>query len=171
MVRQFEQPRHEDVALFVDLWQPDFPDQRQRENVELALSYAATLLTDACRGANARLLLAVAARDSAVKPGVASRAYLDDALETLAAAQPSDAPSLAGLVEQARLAIKAGCQVVVISTRAIEAPAALRSVAAGRLSLINVDAEEFAGRFSVPPVHESNKRSPLTAGKADGDDR
>ena len=49
MVRQFEQPHSRDVAIVLDLWQPETPDATHEENVELAVSFTATLAAELCR--------------------------------------------------------------------------------------------------------------------------
>ena len=49
MVRQLEQPRNRDVAILLDLWQPEQPGTNHLENVELAVSFAATLVSELCR--------------------------------------------------------------------------------------------------------------------------
>ena len=47
MVRQFERPRSRDVAVVLDLWRPDRPAGEHPDNVELAVSFAATVLAEA----------------------------------------------------------------------------------------------------------------------------
>jgi uncharacterized protein (DUF58 family) len=49
MVRQFEQPRNRDLALLLDLWQSPSPSPAELENVELAVSFTATAISDLCR--------------------------------------------------------------------------------------------------------------------------
>ena len=51
-VRQFEQQQNQDLALVLDLWQPDPPRDEDRGRVEIAVSFAATLV-DELRGAAA----------------------------------------------------------------------------------------------------------------------
>ena len=57
MVLQFEQSRNRDVALLLDLWQPDQPTAADRENVELAVSFAATVVADLCRKGDSNVYL------------------------------------------------------------------------------------------------------------------
>ena len=54
MVRQFEQPHSRDAAIVLNLWQPQVPDDAQQENVELAVSFAATLAAELCRSRQQR---------------------------------------------------------------------------------------------------------------------
>ncbi len=87
MVRQFEQPRSENLTLLVDLWQPSEPTPAQEENVELAVSFAATVVADTCRRGGCRLRLVVAGREQVAVDGGASRALAADALARLAVAE------------------------------------------------------------------------------------
>ena len=56
VVRQFAQPRSRDVAVVLDVWQPERPTAEQLDNVELAVSFAATVLADVCRKGGQRLV-------------------------------------------------------------------------------------------------------------------
>ncbi len=60
-VRQFEQRRNQDLALIVELWQPAEPKARDRENVELAVSFAASIVSDLCRRGGRSLWVGLAA--------------------------------------------------------------------------------------------------------------
>ena len=59
VVRQFEQPHNRDVAILLDLWLPENPSTPGDENVELAISFAATVLTDLCRQGGGKVHLGV----------------------------------------------------------------------------------------------------------------
>ena len=59
VVRQFERPRTRDVAVVLDLWQPERPAAEHVENVELAVSFAATVLADVCRKSGSNVYLAM----------------------------------------------------------------------------------------------------------------
>ena len=59
VVRQFERPRSRDVAVVLDLWQPEPPAAEHLENVELAVSFAATVLADLCRKGGSNVYLAL----------------------------------------------------------------------------------------------------------------
>ncbi len=61
LVRQFEQPRNRDLAVLVDLRQPERPSAADSDNVELAVSFAATVLAEVCRTGDGRLLLGTTA--------------------------------------------------------------------------------------------------------------
>jgi uncharacterized protein (DUF58 family) len=118
MVRQFEQPAERDLALLVDLWLPPRPNAEQIENVELAVSYAATLVHDLCRTRTARLLLAIAAAEPVCLGGLVSPPLRREALEKLAVAQASDEDRLPALFEAVQGRLNSVAQVLLVSTRA-----------------------------------------------------
>jgi uncharacterized protein (DUF58 family) len=56
-VRQFERPVHHDTAIYLDLWQPDRATDDDRQAVETAVSFAATLIGELCRRQGCRIWL------------------------------------------------------------------------------------------------------------------
>jgi len=56
-VRQYERPTGHDLALLLDLHVPPDADDAFRRRVELLVSFAATLVADACRRGTGRLIL------------------------------------------------------------------------------------------------------------------
>lgn len=117
VVRQFEQPRNRDVALVVELWQPASPDRAQRESVELAVSFAATVVTDLCRRGGSDLLLATAADGEHITQGPASAALMHTMMEQLAVVEPHADDRLPGLLDAALRRLDPGTEVVLVSTR------------------------------------------------------
>jgi uncharacterized protein (DUF58 family) len=117
VVRQFEQYRNRDVALLVDLWQPRAPAPDDLENVELAVSFAATVLGDFCRKGGSDVLVSIAGQPTSLG-GPASVALLAGAMERLAVAEASPEDRLPELLERTLPAIEPGTEVVLISTRA-----------------------------------------------------
>ena len=101
MVRQFEQPRNRDVVLLLDLWQPELPGDIHKENVELAVSFAATVVADLCRKGQSNVYLATAGVLPECSGGPASAALLQDLLEQLALIEPQSGDHLAELFRQA----------------------------------------------------------------------
>ena len=61
-VRQFEQQQNQDLALVLDLWQPDLPRDEDRGRVEVAVSFAATLVDELARRGGSRVTIALAVR-------------------------------------------------------------------------------------------------------------
>lgn len=118
-VRQFEQPRDREVVVLVDLWQPARPTRAQRDNVELAVSFAATILADFCRkGAGAVHLVALDGSGERIG-GPASQPRLQEMMERLALAAPSAEPRTSELLECALDGIRGGAELVLVTTRPV----------------------------------------------------
>lgn len=120
VVRQFEQHRNRDVAVLLDLWQPESPGTSDRENVELAVSFAATVLAEVCRNMGCNVLLGVPADEREFIRGTASALFLQDAMTRLALAEALPDDRLPSLLERALSQIDAGTEVVVVSTRPVD---------------------------------------------------
>ena len=84
VVRQFERPRNRDTAVVLDLSLPVRPSADDRQKVELAVSFAATLLTDLCRKGASRVYLALCNPGPMCFDGPASSGVLQGMLEHLA---------------------------------------------------------------------------------------
>ncbi|MFM7070401.1 MAG: DUF58 domain-containing protein, partial [Planctomycetota bacterium] len=107
---QFEQPRRDELFLIVDLWAPDAPTDAQREAVERALSFAATVLVEFGRRGDRVLRFGIAAARSRLWLDPLRALDRDELLETLAVAEPSAAPDLCSAVavrESPRVALRA----------------------------------------------------------------
>jgi uncharacterized protein (DUF58 family) len=117
MVRQFEQPGEHNTALLLDLWQPATPTEQHLENVELAVSFAGTLIADTCRAQQSRLLLAIGGPRPLCVSGIASSSLMRDALEKLAVAEASCEDWRSELLEAASRRIGPAEDIVLISTR------------------------------------------------------
>ena len=120
MVRQFEQPHSRDAAIVLDLWQPAMADATHAENVELAVSFAATLAADLCRKGNSDVFLAAADPQPRVTGGPGSSALLQDLMERLALIEPQSNDYVPELLKQAVGQIEPGTEIVLVSTRPIE---------------------------------------------------
>ena len=120
MVRQFEQPHSRDAAIVLDLWQPAAAAAKHAENVELAVSFAATLAADLCRKGNSDVFLVAADPQPRVTGGPGSAALLQDLMERLAlvAAQPDD--RLPDMLQLAIGQIEPGTEIVLVSTRPVD---------------------------------------------------
>jgi uncharacterized protein (DUF58 family) len=159
VVRQFEQQRNRDVALLLDLWQPSPSTAEDLQNVELAVSFAATVAAELCRKGGSSLLVAVTGPEPECIGGPASVALLQDTMERLAVAEASSEDRLPALLERALRQTNPGAQVVLVSTRANdlsdrerfatlrEDPA--RRALARRIRTVNVAGGELADYFQV----------------------
>ncbi len=89
IVRQFEQPRHQEFALLLDLWQPLSPTADDRAAVERAVSFAATLIGELWQRGGGRLTLSIGDRNCQTLSAALSSPFQQIALERLALAQAS----------------------------------------------------------------------------------
>jgi uncharacterized protein (DUF58 family) len=117
VVRQFEQQRHRDVAVLLDLWEPSRPSTADRENVELAISFAATVVADACRRGGSNLLMAIGADTIELTGGAASPPVMEEIMAQLALAEATSEASLAGLVDAVMPKTNSDAEIVVITSR------------------------------------------------------
>ena len=153
VVRQFEQRRSQDLALLVDLWQPPSPTEQHLKNVEKAVSFAATVIAEACRQSGRNLMLTLAAATAAHRAGTASPFFFREQMDLLALVAPHTQPHLPQSLGHALALVSLSTPTLLISTRPIEwdalrAAAAERDVElAGRqLQCIDVGSEE-SNRF------------------------
>jgi hypothetical protein len=114
------------VALVVELWQPADPTPAQRENVELAVSFAATVIADLCRRGGSDLLLATAADGLSVTQGPASAALMHSMMEQLSVVEAHAQDRLPELIDEALHRIDPGTELVLVSTRPVRLDDAAR---------------------------------------------
>jgi uncharacterized protein (DUF58 family) len=126
MVRQFDRQRNRDLAVLIELWQPEVPTAEQLENVELAVSFAATLVAEACRTGGSDLVIGTTAHAADCLRGPASVALLHDAMETLATAEADHRDHLPTLLDSALKQTDRGTEIVLIGTRPIDLADAAR---------------------------------------------
>jgi uncharacterized protein (DUF58 family) len=120
MVRQFEQQRNQDLCLLVDLWQPENPSPKDLESVELAVSFAATIVSDRCRRAGSYLITGTATKTAALTKGPASNALLQEVMESLAVAEAAADSQLVELLALALDETRSGTSMVLVSTRPVD---------------------------------------------------
>ena len=116
-VLQFEQQRNRDIALVLDLWQPDHPTEADLERVELAVSFAATAIVDFCQRGNSQLLVGLCSRAQSVWSAPASKLFSQELLDMLAVVEGSSNTLPAPMLTDIRPQLQPGTRVVVISTR------------------------------------------------------
>jgi uncharacterized protein (DUF58 family) len=142
VVRQFERPRSRDVAIVLDLWQPEPHSPEHVENVELAVSFAATVLADLCRKGGSNIFLGIANSKPECVGGPASSATMQWLMEQLALIEARADTSLPTLLAATLQQITDGTEVVLVSTRAVD------------LS----DATQFMEMLSDPVMRERARR-------------
>ena len=116
MVRQFEQPRSENLTLLVELWQPDEPTPADRERVELAIRFAATATVEACRRGGSQLRVVTAGRELISHRGGASKSLARGILADLAIAEAASNDRLDELIDAATDSRPTAGQIVLVTT-------------------------------------------------------
>ena len=157
LVRQFEQHRNRDVAVLLDLWQPEGPQQEHLDSVELAVSFAATVVTDLCRKGGSNLLVGTTGPEPTCHSGPASAALVTDVMQRLALVEADSQDRLPALLWRALGEIEPGTEVVLLTTRPVDLsdterfaavwgdPA--RRAAARRIRAFNTAEEELGEYF------------------------
>jgi uncharacterized protein (DUF58 family) len=138
VVRQLERTRNRDMAVVVDLWQPEPHTVERAEYVELAVSFAATVLTDLCRKGGNNIYLGIGNGESECIGGSASPATLQRLMEQLAVAEAHAGDTLPTLLKETLQEVAAGTEVVLITTRAVDL----------------TDAERFSDLLSNPLLRD-----------------
>ena len=163
MVRQFERSVHQDVAVYVDLWQSAAPTPQDHEHVDRAVSFAATLVHRLCRRGGCHIWLALAQAHEPPLQGVATSALSREAMVRLARVEANSRPfdqerCAAAFAQASRSATR-----ILVTTRPAFSQAFQRSHAGavsgeyrreGRLVSISTRDGSFADlfQFEAPPA-------------------
>lgn len=134
VVRQFEQPGERQLAVLLDLWTPEDPLPDHPQRIELAISFAATMVADFCRR-QGPALLAIAAAQPVCLAARAAGPFSRQAFLSLALAEATPAAPRASLWDEALSRIGPEVELVVISTRQEAAEALPQSSVAARSNL------------------------------------
>ena len=158
-MRQFERPRSRDVAIVLDIWQPEPHSSEHVENVELAVSFAATVLADLCRKGGSNIYLGITNSRPECVGGPASSATMQWLMEQLALLEARADTSLPALLAATLRQIAAGTEVVLVSTRAVNLTDATQFMEmlsdsvmrnrARRILCVNTSSERLADYFSA----------------------
>jgi len=116
-VRQFEEQQNQDLALVLDLWLPPEPRDADRGRVEVAVSFAATLVDELARRGGSRLTIGLAGRPHGHWSAPASALFAQQTLHRLALVDAATENHLAETLAEVVTSSPLGMQVVVISTR------------------------------------------------------
>ena len=118
MVAEYHESRDRNFAVLLDLWLPARPIESDRDRVELAVSFAASLCTTQLRqGGDADVSLSVAGETYTDWRGGAGPAGLESLLDLLAVVQPGTEPEIGRLMQMASTRRAPGTQTVLITTR------------------------------------------------------
>ena len=171
MVKEFEQQHEQDLAILLDPWLPRTKvTNEQREAVEDAIKFAATICFETCRHPGRRLLLGWTGPTPGVSQGPASVKLLHELLEQLATLRPSPEGGLSALLDVVPPSTLRESIMIVVSTRPInlseEAEGSTRLSATsirglmGRVTLLDASKGGLADyiQFSDQSVIPSAKR-------------
>ena len=117
MVREYHQSRERDLVVLLDLWVPEKPTDDDRQRVELAVSFAATVCIEHMRDSREAIVTLSAAGKSAQRwRGQAGAAAFDSLLEVLALLQPGPSLNAGELQDRAGLSTAGGVRTLLITT-------------------------------------------------------
>jgi uncharacterized protein (DUF58 family) len=118
MVAEYHESRDRDFTVLLDLWLPARPAESDRDRVELAVSFAATLCTAQLRqSGDADVALSVAGATYTDWRGGAGPAGLESLLDLMAIVQAGPQPEIERLLQRAATRRAPGTQTVLITTR------------------------------------------------------
>ncbi len=172
IVRQFEQQRNLDMVIVLDLWIPQYPRLQDLETVEIAVSFAATLLSTQAKRGLGNLVLATHHHEPKTLRGVASHGLVREALTDLALARCSREDHLPELLSKGvgQPAARQG-EIVVISTRyndlndverfADVGSSSMRDDWRRRVTYVNCARPEFSQLFEPPHSIDDDQQSTL----------
>jgi uncharacterized protein (DUF58 family) len=154
VVRQFEQRRSQDLALLGDLWLPRDPTDEQLENVETAISFAATVIAEACRQSGRYLALEIAAHEPLSRSGAASPLFFREQMDALSFIMPHHDSQFPRSLGHAAALAPPSLPILLISTRAIDFETLRQSAAERDVELtgrwvrgVNVGGDDLARYF------------------------
>ena len=110
----------------MDLWQPPadplraHPDDARLENVELAVSFAATLAAELCRTGSSDVFLVAADPEPRLTGGPGSTALMQDIMERLALIEADARDRVPELLQLAAGRIEPGTGIILVSTRPLD---------------------------------------------------
>lgn len=117
IVRQNEQSRRQDVTIVLELWQPPEPQDTDRENVELAVSFVASLVADLARIDGTQVRFKAIGNERLDRSGTLSPAFVDAVLESLATLEADPRDRLNEVLGDAIDATRPGAALIVVSSR------------------------------------------------------
>ena len=168
MVKEFEQQHEQDLAILLDPWIPRGKVSRdQREIVEEAIRFAASVCMDTCRHAGRRFLLGWTGPTPGLRQGPASVKLLHEMLEQLATVRASPDGKIASLLDVVPPSTLRESILIVVSTRSLnlfeEAEKSTRLPGAAirglmsRVSLLDASKGDLADLFQVNRTSKSGR--------------
>ncbi len=120
MVKEFEQQNEQDLAILIDPWLPrNRVSNEQRESLELAIRFAATLCLETCRTHGRRVVLGWTGPTPGLRQGPSSVKLLHELLEQLAILRPAPEGSIASLLDALPPAILRESILILVTNRQV----------------------------------------------------
>jgi uncharacterized protein (DUF58 family) len=168
-VRQFEQVFDEDLILVLDLWRPAQASRDDLGRVELAVSFAATVVSEASQKKRGRITVALAGKQRGHWLAQASGILVRKTFERLAVAEAVVENHLDEVIGAVLTGSPSGAQVVVISTRSsvLDAVGKSRAFASKqrhqrsleRVLWLDVGGPQLAAIFQLEDTTSDSKQS------------
>jgi uncharacterized protein (DUF58 family) len=160
MVKQFDQPTDRDFALALDL-NSDGSDARNRD-VEVALSFVATLLSRLNLSVHGRVAIAVCGAESFLYVNELAGDFIRSVMQHLAVARPAARTELAYQLPQLAGRVSLGTPLIVVTTRPPEEIDSLRVLwkddsrfqATENILWVRIPSDEFPSLFSPAAEHD-----------------
>jgi uncharacterized protein (DUF58 family) len=143
ILREYQQNRDFNLAVVLDLWQPDLPKDRNPELIEQALSFAATAIVEHGRACRDAILTLSASGATAFRwQGQGTSASLESLLDGLAVLQPGSGRETIALVNELVQRLSGSTKVIVMTTRPISVPLDLHSPRVDCLRLAEMEFDQ-----------------------------
>lgn len=158
MIRDDRQAHAPPFTLLVDLWQPEEPTEADRERVELAVSFVATLCVDQLtRNRDSELRVGITGAETRNWVGRSGPAGIEALLDELAVVEAGRAEGFAEIAEELHRTSGPRISIVLVTTRPADEvrgaigdldPEVRRRVAAARL--VEATTDSLASLFTIP---------------------
>ena len=174
MVKEFEQQMDQDLAILIDPWLPRTKvTAEQREALEAAVGFAATVCLETSRQPGRRLVLGWTGSPPLVRQGTASVRLLHELLEQLAVLRPTAEGQFSALLDALPAATLRSGQLILVTTRPVNlleeaersthlAGAAVRGLA-GRVMLLDAARGDLDGLIRFDGTSPDLARPPASA--------
>lgn len=151
-VRQFEERQNQQIVIIVDLFQPTPQTIETIENVEIAVSFAATLVKEVIHGSFSKMHFAVSGINE-ILSGKTSVSFSFSIMQLLTDVQASSNDSLAETIQNIALLTNSESTIILITTNPFNAQSSDRITALqndpklrrllSKITVINVSDPEF----------------------------
>ncbi|MBI3468153.1 MAG: DUF58 domain-containing protein [Planctomycetes bacterium] len=120
MVREFEARHNRDVAVLLEPWLPARGDDDDRRLLELAISFAATLLVELCKRESSHVLLGIASDPPVIRHGQSCERLLHELLAHLALLRGTAGPQWDALIHELPPSWTSEMRITAVSPRRID---------------------------------------------------